>query len=571
MRYCVTIIVFLLFSMFTAMSQVITIQGPGYLLEEQYGRAKAWFLEKLKESPGDVHALVGLGDTYLGLNNPDSARIAFQKAASLNPGNPSAWTGMGKVALLKNDLRGESEYFDRARRAGRASAEVCSDIAEACISYTKKDTSVALLYQNLGLSLNPKLAALHLSSGNLAMVKKKYGEAVNAYERALFFDPESALAYRRLGCALSQLRNYKDALNAFNKSVGINPAQILVYRDLGNLYYSAGKYPEAAAAFRLYMSRAEISTDDKEQYAILLFFNKRYEEASGLLEEVLSANRNESVLLRLDGYIAFETGDYLKGLKSMRKFFSLHDPGKIISSDYLYYARILGKTGNDSLAMAQFKKAIALDPDQTEAYEELAKLASRNHRHAEAAGIYLLLGEKGADRTASVFLAAKEFYFAGNYAQEKFDSLSRMYRKQKVPIGDSVAMKQSITNYYCRADSAFSLVNQLNKDYAGGYLWKGRVKAILDPEGEDTGAKVAYENALGILRNGDQENNKKMIVECYRYLGYFYFREYERVYKKNKQKSAEPRSKSIEYFSKIVEIDPADKQANAVIHKMKQQ
>ena len=77
-------------------------------------------------------------------------------------------------------------------------------------------------------------------------------------------------------------------------------------------------------------SKAEISYEDKERYAIILFFNKKYNEAANILEDVLKKNTDESVLLRIRGYIAFETGDYSKGLDYMAKFFKLHDPEKNI-------------------------------------------------------------------------------------------------------------------------------------------------------------------------------------------------------------------------------------------------
>lgn len=570
MRLLLSTVVFLLLPVLAAKAQVKTPGGEEYLLEEQYGRARTWFLEKLKNSPGDVSALVGLGNSCMGTNNADSAMMAYQKAAALDPLNHAVWAGMGAVALAKNDLRGESACFDRARRAGKANAEVCTEIAESCIKYAVKDTSVALLYHNLGLRANPKFSALHLSSGNLSLLQGKYGEAVNAYQRALFFDPESALACRKLGIAHTLLHNYKDAQKAFNKSLEINPAQILVYKELGNLHFATGNYSVADTTFRVYMSRAEITPDDRERFAIILFFNKKYGEASALLEGVPSGGNNESVRLRLEGYIAFETGDYQKGVECMRKFFSLHNPGKIIPSDYLYYSRILVKTGNDSLAMDCLRKALVPGTFRKEILDELAKLASRNHRHAEAAAIYLQMEKNGEDRMLSLFLAGKEYYFEGYNLIKKTDSLSVVYKKNRVSFRDSLAMRKAATTCLILADSAFTVVTRLNTGYAGGFLWKGRVMAILHPDGDNAAAKDAYATALEILLKGDPENNKKMIIECYRYLGYFYFMEYERMYRTNKQQSAGPRSKSAGYFSKIIQLDPADRQANAVIQKMKQ-
>jgi tetratricopeptide (TPR) repeat protein len=570
MRFRLFIVVILTFAKLSVMAQAVVLQGPDYFIEEQYGKARDWYLQRLKNPPVDTYIYTRLGDTYLALNNADSAGIAYQNALDLDLKNPFAMAGLGKIALMQNNLAGESEYFDRARRADKLNAVVYCYIAEGCLNLSRQDTATARIFLDNGLNVDPKNARLHMISGDLASLKKRYGEAVNAYQRAVFFDPRYALAYRKLGVANNFLQNYPDALKAFNKSVEINPMQILVYRDLGNLYYATGRYAEAVNAYQTFMSRSEITMDDKERYAILLFFNRRYDEASALLKQVLAVGKNESGLLRLEGYIAYETGEYQKGLESMNKFFALHNQEKIIPTDYIYYARILVKTGKDSLAMISYKKAIDLDPLKTDIYEELAKLAAKNNKHAEAAEYYRKMGDKGADKIVSIFLAGKEYYFEGNNWKMRYDSLIRVQKKRKVAFTDSTYVRQSMKSCYIKADSAFTLVNQLNNEYAGGFLWKGRVQSLLDPEAENPGARDAYENALSILQKGDQESNKKMIIECYRYLGYYYFREYERIYRTNKLKSAESRSKSIEYFSKIIKLDPTDKQANEVIQKMKQ-
>lgn len=570
MRLKLFIVVILLFAKLYVVAQVDILHEPDYFGEEQYAKARNWYQQRLKSPPADASVYTRLGDTYLALNNVDSARIAYQKALELDLKNPFAWVGLGKISLMENNLRGVSEYFDRARRADKLNPVVYCYIAEGCINLTKQDTLTARLFLEQGLSVDPKNARLHLITGNLAALKKHFGEAINAYERAVFFDPTYALAYRKLGEVNLLMNNYTDALKAFKKSVEINPMQILVYKDLGDLYYSTGEYADAVTAYQTYMSRTEITSDDKERFAILLFFNRKYEEASALLEQVLSVSKNEAVLLRLEGYIAYETGEYQKGLEIMNKFFSIHQPKKIIPTDYLYFARILVKTGNDSLARVSYKKAIDLDPGKTEIYEELAKLASKNNNHAEAAEVYRLMGVREADKTVATFLAGKEYYFEGNNWKERYDSLLRTHKKRKVPFNDSLALRESMKIYFLKADSAFTIVNQLNNAYAGGFLWKGRVKAILDPEAENSGAKDAYESALLILLKGEQDNNKKMIIECYRYLGYYYFREYERFYRTNKLKSAESRSRSLDYFSKIIKLDSTDKQANEVIKKMSQ-
>lgn len=569
MIYRLTAVLLLALASLKGSPQAMDLQGTDYFMEGQYSKARDWFLEKTRTRNPDVYLLIRLGDTYLALNNADSARIAYQAALNIDLKNPFAWAGLGKIALLTNDLISQAEYFDRARRADKLNPVIYCNIAEGCLNLAKKDTATARIFLNQGLGIDPKFARLHLVAGLLAEIKMNYGEAVNAYERAVFFDPNYVLAYRKLGVAYLHQRNFSDALKAFNKSISINPVQIQVYKELGNLHYSAGNYKDSETAYKIYMSRCEPTPADRERFAIVLFFNRKYDEASSLLEQLPAGTRNESALFRLKGYIACEKGDFKAGLGYMDQFFSLADPASFVASDHTCYAKMLQKTGKDSLAVLHLNKALALEPGNTAIYEELAQLASKNNEHALAASCYLKMGANGADRLVTGFYAGREFYFEGNRWKNRYDSLLMVQKKRRIPFSDSMAVKETMRKYYLSADSSFTVVTGLNKEYAGGFLWKGRLQSLLDPGIVTTGAKDAYERALALLLKGDQAANQKMIIECYRYLGYFYFVEYEKLYRTNKDKAAESRAKSVGYFSKISALDPADKQANDVISKMK--
>ena len=176
---------------------------------------------------------------------------------------------------MNNDRATEGDYFDRARRSDKLNPAVYCAIAEACITYGRQDTVTARLFIAQGLGVNQKYAGLHAATGNLEALKKNYGLAVNAYDRAIFFDPRSAMTYRNKGYLETITRSYKDALLSLTRSIQINPNQVLVYKYLGDLYYIIGKYPEAEIAYNTYLSRAEVTTDDKERLAFILFFNKK--------------------------------------------------------------------------------------------------------------------------------------------------------------------------------------------------------------------------------------------------------------------------------------------------------
>ncbi|MCK9414338.1 MAG: tetratricopeptide repeat protein [Prolixibacteraceae bacterium] len=551
------------------LAQEKDLKVPNYLQELQPAKSKAWFQQKLKKDPQDAAAMIGLANTLLTLQSTDSAKILFKKALAVEGKNPAALAGLGLVALMGNDRTGESDYFERARRADKTNPEVYCTIAEGCLDLPKQDTVTTLTYLRQGLDLYPKYARLHFIAGKLESTKKNYGAAANAYNRAIFFDPKSALAYRNLGTIHFYSRSYRDALTAFNKSIALNPEQILVYKNLGDLYYAVAKYDEAERSYKIYLERADVTNDGRERLAYTLFFNKKYKKAELLLEQLQQTGLDESILLRIRGYIAFETADYKKGVELLTNFFKLHDSRNIIASDYSYFAKLLMKTGNEVLAMDNFRKAIAKDSSKIENYEELAKLAAKNNLHAEAASCYKKMINLGADNVVSHFLAGKEYYFEGELWRSRLDSLMKVLKGNGNLASDRTEAKKTMLYCFKQADSAFTVVTKLNSEYAGGFIWKGRIQAMLDPDAITTEAKESYQNALILLGKNDPEKSRKSIIECYRYLGSYYFLGYDRQYKSDRKAAGEMRSRTLECFAEILKLDPSDAQAKDVLDKLK--
>ena len=559
----------LLFFVVAGFAQQNTNQGQNYLDDLQYHQARGFFLTRLKASPNDLRTLCSLGDTYLYLQNPDSAKLLYQQALNIDPKSPFPLIGLGKVAMFKDDKVGELDYFEKARRSDRKNPEVYYTISHGCFDLLKKDTATGSKFLSQGMDLNSKYAPFHVVAGEYEALRHRFGAASNAYERAIFFDPSYALAYRKLGIIHTLARANRDALNALAKCIELNTDQILVYKNLGDLYYGIGKYAEAEKNYQIYMGRGELTYDDRERFAIILFFNKKYAEAEKLLDEVMKQNSDESVLLRVRGYIAFETGDFAKGVDYLTKFFKIHDPEKNITSDYVYFGRLLQKVGKDTLAIENYNKALAMDSTKTEIYEDLAKLYANNRMHNEAATVYFKMINSGSDKTTIYYLIGKEYYFQSEVYRLKFDSLYTLQEKSKIPFSDSVSVKQSMNLFLVKADSAFTMVNILNPQYAGGFYWKGRMQSRLDPEVLTTKGKEAYEKALAILEAGDVQKNRRSIIECYKYLGSFYFLTSERNAKTDKKESEALKQTSIEYWKKILLLDPADAQALEVFKKLK--
>ena len=557
------------FSVMNGMAQGEKSTGEWYLDEVQYKKAYDVLVKEHQSNPTDVKTINLLGDAFVGLNKTDEAKNMYTKALALAPKDPFVMINLGKIALLEGKSEEASDYFDKAKKADRKNPAVYSEVAASCFNFSKKDTITGNSYLTQGMAVNSKYPGFHMIRGDWELYKKNFGKAANAYENAIFFDPNNYIAHRKLGDIYAAARFNRQSLEAYNKSIAIQPNQILVFKGLGDLYYSLNRFAEAEQNYQTYLSKADVTLKDKERYAIILFFNKKYNESAKVLEDVLDKNADQSILLRIRGYIAYETEDYKGGLDYMNKFFQLHDPNEIIASDYLYYGRLLEKSEMDVKAMENYKKALAMDSTKTEIYENLANLSSKNNMRPQAIEYYYKMIDQGADKLAAYFNIGKEAYAQGYDYRQKYDSLMKLQRSGNFSFSDSTSVRDSLLVWYTKADSAYTMVSRLNPEYAGGFLWKGRMANYLDPNVERSEAKEAYEKALIILEK-DVEKNKRSIIECYRYLAWYNFSNSERIAASDKQQAEQLVNAAKDYYLKILALDAEDKQAKDVIEQLEQ-
>ena len=106
------------------------------------------------------------------------------------------------------------------------------------------------------------------------------------------------------------------------------------------------------------------------------------------------------------------------------------------------------------------------------------------------------------------------------------------------------------------ADSLFAYVAEKVPDNYLGTFWRARTNALLDPETTQGLSKPYYEAAIALLE-GDPAKNGRMLIEAYRYLGYYYY-------------IREDAPESIKYWEKILEIDPNHEMAKSALQALKQ-
>ena len=74
-------------------------------------------------------------------------------------------------------------------------------------------------------------------------------EAIDAYKKSVFLNPDFAEAYSNMGVALKNQDKLDEAIEAYEKVISLKPDYISAYIDMGNALYHQGKLDETISAF----------------------------------------------------------------------------------------------------------------------------------------------------------------------------------------------------------------------------------------------------------------------------------------------------------------------------------
>jgi tetratricopeptide (TPR) repeat protein len=477
---------FILFLSVSASAQSIQ-DGIKDMESERYEKAQKIFHHLLIKERGNSLSYYYLGELFLKVNKPDSARVYYTKGIKMNPNGSLNYVGLGKLIIEEDYIEGRKR-FDKAISLSPQDPQVYAAIADFFINSTARDLDQAVVFIDKGLKQVPGNAKLYLLYGDVAWSQNDGSKAIINYEKAMELDNKIPELYLKTGKLYCRAKNYDLGLNYYKKGLAVDSNYAPLYREISELYYKAKQYDKGIASYKKYLDKTDKNDDNNFRFASFLFLNKDYDYTINILSKIIEKGNANPIAFRLMAYSCYEKQTYSKGLENFDQFWKKIEQNKIIPSDYEYYGKLLARTGKDSLAILNLLKAVSMDTTKTDLYTELGNIYFNKKNYKEACHQY----EQKCKRK---------------------DVISQDY----LNYGRALFFNKD----YPRSDSVFARLTEVNPTYAYGYLWRARVNSILDPESDKGLAKPFYEKFIEYSK-AEKEKNKKDLVEAYSYLGYYY-------------------------------------------------
>ncbi|NWJ51094.1 MAG: tetratricopeptide repeat protein [Bacteroidetes bacterium] len=524
-----------------------------HLLElDQFHKAAVIFKEFTKQTPAPVDAWFYLGECYLRLDRADSAMICFNTGRQTDDKNPSYLAGLGMVSFLKNNPADAKLNFVNASKLSlkKYPNGIVSILKGYAYCKFPVDEFITGIYKK-GQEAKVQNAQVHLAWGEINTNVGNTSEAASAYQRALAADEKNISAHYRLGQMYNSARNYSAAIAEIESALQMDANYYPAIREKADALFKMNKFDAAAKLYEQYISLTEESVYSLTKYAEVLFFDKKYDKANEIITKILKLDPNNAVMLRLMGYTSYETGKDKEGIEAMTRYFQIRkdSTAKIITKDYENFAKMLERAGQDSLAVYYYQKTMVADESKKSYIENIGNLLGKQKKFLESAEAL-----EQAQQLRSGISGVLQSKIGTNY----------YFASTLLPASDSLKRKELLV----KADSAFSRVTQTSPNSWSAFLWRARIANIADPKGDLGLAKPFYEKTLQITELKPDER-KKEIIEAAQYLGYqqIILRE-KAVKEKDKVKTAEYSAAAVEYFKKIVALDPSNNDAADAIKQL---
>jgi tetratricopeptide (TPR) repeat protein len=159
-----------------------------------------------------------------------------------------------------------------------------------------------------------KEGATERGCGLFAQVR--YGEALEAYVRALSMDSMYARAWSNKGNALHKLRQFTDALEAYDQALSLAPQTLAIWLNKGIVLADLGQYEDALSAFDHAVTLSPENAYAWKHKGDELYVRAQYPEALDAYNHVLTLESDYAPAWNCKGNALYQMGKIAEAIEA---------------------------------------------------------------------------------------------------------------------------------------------------------------------------------------------------------------------------------------------------------------
>lgn len=494
------------FLLASLLASALTVSAQGYKDGVEYYKADQFKEAKtlLERNLNDPSTDKSVAHFYLGaidVANKDyaSAKANFDKGLAANPEYAMNYVGLGRLALVNGDEKTAEEYFKQATSINKKDAKVFVAVARNyykvnAVKYAKE------IEKNLekAMKANKKEPEIFMYRGDVKTDEKDWGGAAAEYENAILYQedlPEAYVKYARTYFNVTP----EFAIKKLEEYLAKYPDSALAQRELAEKYYENDQLTMAAEQYGKYMQNPNHFKSDEIRYVALLYFGKKYNESYELANKILAEDPTNFYMQRMTFLNQAALGNNEDAKVLAEKFFA-NGKGEYVANDYSTYGEVLQALGQDSIAVAQYEKAVEINPDKAELLKNLSSAYNKAKMYDKSAEAYQKFVDKGDYVTNDLFVLSGRYMTA---AATSTDSIARAAAVDNALKYVDAVLEKVPDNFRIQQRKARILLtknnNQHVQEVSDAYI---TTVAVLDQNPENKTSQVdAYKEAYNSIGN----------------------------------------------------------------------
>jgi tetratricopeptide (TPR) repeat protein len=355
--------------------------GQTYLKLGDSSRAFQELSRCVELAPDNYRAHIDLANLLVTARTPDGspnsdylkqARIHLDLLHEKQPQNPEVFEAWADYYSAQNNLGAALQQMQQAIAADPNRSE--SYLNLALLQLRSNLVDQAEINFKKAAELDSKAMNAQLALGGFYQSRNRMPEAEQQFKRTIELapkDPAPRGALVRLYMAEGKKADAEALLKQAKIDLSDNPEG---YRMLGDFYFASGDLDKATAEYSSLYRDHPKNVQVKRNYIQLLILKNQLDEATKLNNELLKANAHDVDALVYRGQIQLRRNDAAGAVDALQQALK-NDSGNAVAHYQLGAA--FDMQHNDARAESEWREAVRLRPDLTDAQRALATLEMR--------------------------------------------------------------------------------------------------------------------------------------------------------------------------------------------------
>lgn len=333
----------------------------------------------LRYEPQHLQANRQLGLLLAADEKVDEAIHYLEIACNLDPTDANTYSLLGRLYTRTRRYRSAEDAIIAALEQKGDDASLRTDLGFLYQTQNRSDLAARELQKALQLDHGHREARLALC--DIYLEHGQHDHALNELNEALVFHPQDVLVHRRMGEIYLQKRDLDRAMEHFEKVVALDPECAEMRNRLGRIYLKKN-YDDLS--IEQYEEAVKLHSFDpvyREDLGMAYYCAGRFDDAINELHKAATLDGQNPDYFKALGMLYYQGDQDEEAVRHLK--WSLHlSPNDAQARGMLGQALV--RQGLANLAVAEYERALELDPSLQLLHLYKARAAAKGGKHGQA-------------------------------------------------------------------------------------------------------------------------------------------------------------------------------------------